>query len=459
VYGYGFGMTRQVTAGQAPPASGDSLRSGLLQAGPLAIAGFLASALSLGVTVFMSHLLSQHGYGSLNQLLALFIIVSMPGSAVAVAVVRKVTAWSSTDAVRHWAARVHARGTLAVLVFALAVALAGRGIASALGQEHAVAPVCTLIAGAVWILLNLDRGLLQAHRNYRSLAVNLLVEAAARTAGLIGLVAAGFGVAGAAVGLMVAELVTCVHARIAADRAWSMHGAEGLKGRWRSLFGPAPDLDQPADARRQLLTDLGTAFVALGSVALLQNIDLIVVARDNHTTSGSYAAVSVACKSLVFAAIILGGYLLPEAAIRWRAGGHALRQTAVILAILAVPATILLVSSALFPRKLLAAFFPPKDLHATAAFLPLTLAMICLSVTVVMTMYLLGIGRRWVTPLLVLGGAATTVVVVRAGGHPESTAWADLATQAALVAGVLIGFVRLHLRRLREGATMGGGST
>jgi O-antigen/teichoic acid export membrane protein len=383
----------------------------------------------------------------------------MPGSAVAVAVVRKVTAWSSPDAVRHWAARVHARGTLAVAVFALAVAIAGRGIASALGQEHAVAPVCTLIAGAVWVLLNLDRGLLQAHRNYRALAVNLLVEAAARTVGLIGLVAAGFGVAGAAVGLLVAELITCGHARIAADRAWSMHGAEGLRARWRSLFGPAPDLAQPADARRQLVSDLVTAFVALAMVALLQNIDLIVVARDNHTTSGSYAAVSVACKSLVFAAIILGAYLLPEATIRWRAGGHALRQVAVILVVLAVPATILVASAALFPHAMLGIFFPHKDLHATAAFLPLSLAMVCLSLTVVMTMYLLGVGRRWITPLLVVGGVATTTAVIRAGGHPVSTAWADLAAQAVLVAVVLIGFVRLHVRRLREGGTMGGGST
>lgn len=459
MYGYGFGVTRQLPAEQTVPESDDSLRSGLLQAGPLAIAGFLASALGLAVTVLMSHLLTEHEYGSLNQLLALYIILSMPGSAVAVAVVRKVTAWSSPDAVRHWAARVHARGTIAVAAFALAVALAGRGIAELLNQPHAAAPVCTLAAGAVWILLNLDRGLLQAHRNYGSLAVNLLVEAAARTAGLMGLVALGFGVTGAAVGLLLTEVITCVHARIAADRAWSIHSTEGLRWRWRSLFGPAPELEQAAEERRQLLTDLATAFVALGMVALLQNIDLIVVARDNHTTSGSYAAVSVACKSLVFAAIILGGYLLPEAAIRWRAGAHALRQMAVILMVLAVPAAVLVGSAALFPRKLLALFFPHKDLHAISAFLPLSLAMVCLSLTVVMTMYLLGVGRRWVTPVLVLGGAATTVAVVHAGGATAATAWADLATQAALTAVVLVGFVLLHVRRFRVGGTMGGGGT
>ena len=36
------------------------------------------------------------------------------------------------------------------------------------------------------------------------------------------------------------------------------------------------------------------------------------------------------------------GYLLPEAAIRWRQGGHALRQLAVVLVLLAVPSVLLL---------------------------------------------------------------------------------------------------------------------
>jgi O-antigen/teichoic acid export membrane protein len=459
VYGYGFAMTKQVDVGGAVPATDDSLRTGLLQAGPLAVAGFFTSALALGVTVLLSHHLTQHEYGSFNQLLALFIIVSMPGSAVAVAVVRKVTAWSSPGEVRHWAARVHARGTLAVAVFALAVALAGRWIADALGQAHAAAPVCTLVAGAVWVLLNLDRGLLQAHRTYRSLAVNLLVEGGARTALLIGLVAAGFGVTGAAVGILLAELLTCIHARIAADHAWSMHASPGWRARWRSLFGSAPDLVQAANERRQLLADLATAFGALAMVALLQNIDLIIVARDNHVTSGSYAAVSVACKSLVFGAIILGAYLLPEATIRWRAGGHALRQMALILLVLAIPASVLVTSAALFPRRMLSIFFPAKDLHATAAFLPLSLAMVCLSLTVLMTMYLLGVGRRWITLILVVGGVATTAAVVHAGGHPVDTAWADLATQACLAAVVLIGFVRLHVRQFRVGVKMGAGGT
>ena len=52
---------------------------------------------------------------------------------------------------------------------------------------------------------------------------------------------------------------------------------------------------------------------------------------------GPYAAISVASKSLVFGAILLGSYVLPEAAIRWHQGQHALRQLAVTLVFLLVP--------------------------------------------------------------------------------------------------------------------------
>ena len=89
--------------------------------------------------------------------------------------------------------------------------------------------------------------------------------------------------------------------------------------------------------RRTVVLDLVVASVCLSMVAVLQNVDVLVVGRDNPSHSGAYAAVSVTSKAIVFGAVVLGGYLLPEAAIRWRQGGHALRQLAVVLVLLAVP--------------------------------------------------------------------------------------------------------------------------
>ena len=49
----------------------------------------------------------------------------------------------------------------------------------------------------------------------------------------------------------------------------------------------------------------------------------------------------MASKALVFGALALGAYLLPEATIRWNEGGHAVRQLGVTLIFLAVPAALL----------------------------------------------------------------------------------------------------------------------
>lgn len=447
-------MTSEQTAATAP----DSVRSGLLQAGPLAVAGLLANAASLVVTVALARLLSPHAYGSVNQLLGLFLIMSMPGSAVAVAVVRRVTALGSPAGVRGWAARVHAQGTLALAVFSVVVVVVGGWLSHTLGQRSATGTICILIAGAVWILLSLDRGLLQAHRNYRGLAANFLVEGGTRLVVMLGLVAAGLGVAGAAAGILVAEAVTCVHARISADRSWSDGAHEPLRVRARavvqSVLHPAPELAGERVERRHVVVDLVTAFVALAMVALLQNIDVIVVAKTNPHHSGAYAAVSVASKALVFAAIVLGGYLLPEAAIRWHQGGHALRQLGVTLVVLGVLALVALAAAVAFPRFLLSVVFSPRYVSAADAFLPLVLAMICLSVTVVLTMYVLAVGRRWMTVLLVCGAVLTTAAVVHADGAPAATAWYDLVTQGLLVTAGTWGFIQLHRRRFAESGKM-----
>ncbi len=457
-----------VVAGEAgAEVSPDGVRAGLLQAGPLAVAGLVANGANLIVTVALARLLTSRGYGELNQLTGLFLIVSMPGSAVVVAVVRRVTAWHGQGVahlVRRWAGRVHAQGTVAVAVFALAVLVAGPSLAHLIGQRDAIGAEAVLVGGAVWILLSLDRGLLQAHRNYRALAGNLLVEGGVRTVAMLTLVGLGFGVAGAAAGILVAEVATCIHARLRADRVWSAEAqaesGPGVEPRWSprmllEAFRPAPDLAAPRAERRVLVIDLFTAFVALGMVALLQNIDVIVVGRENPGVSGSYAAVSVACKALVFGAVVLGAYLLPEAAIRWREGGHALRQLAVTLVVLAVPAVILLTAALAFPGFLLTTVFGRKYLGAEAAFLPLVLAMLCLSVTVLLTMYLLAVGRRWITAVLVAGAVAATLAVVHANGAPLPTARADLLVQAVLMVVTAAGFATVHQRRRGVGNPAG----
>jgi hypothetical protein len=67
-------------SGQTPSTSGaDSLRSGLTQAGPVAIAGLVVNGAAALVVIAVARLVSSQDYGAIAKLLGLFFILSMPG--------------------------------------------------------------------------------------------------------------------------------------------------------------------------------------------------------------------------------------------------------------------------------------------------------------------------------------------------------------------------------------------
>jgi len=433
----------------------ESMRAGFLQAGPLAIAGVVANGASVVLTVALARRLSPHSYGVLNQLTGLYLILSMPGSAVVVAVVRRVTMWhedGSGHLVRRWAGRVHRQGTMLVLLWAVIVFVSRHGVAVLLNQQSGIGIAAILTAAGFFVLLSLDRGLLQAHRSYGPLAVNLMVEAGVRVVAVVALVVAGFGPSGAAVGVLIGEVVATAHARWASVRAWSGGQASRpwVAGSWVSALRPDPVLGGGDSERRTVALDLAVASLSLSMVAVLQNVDVLVVGRDNPTHSGAYAAVSVTSKAIVFGALVLGGYLLPEAAIRWRQGGHALRQLAVVLVLLGIPSLLLLAVALAAPEALLQFVFHHQYTAASDALAPLVVAMIMLSVSVVLTMYLLAVGQRWVAGVLLAGAAVLTLAVLAVHGAPRATALVDLAVQSALLVGLVAGFAVVHRVRLEH---------
>jgi len=426
--------------------SDNTVKGGLLQAGPVAIAGMLVNGAAALVVVALARLVSSQSYGEIAQLLGLFFILSMPGSAVLVGVVRRVTGLQTTGQshlVRKWIARAH-RICLAGMAVELVLVLALQGwIAHQLRLPDGRGVVLILMAAGIWILLSVDRGLLQAHRSYRPLAGNLLVEGGVRTAAVLVLVVGGFGVVGYALGLFLSEVVATAHAHWLAHKAWTNPATAPVVRDGVVVATTAPE---EILARRKLLADVSAAFVGLALLGLLQNIDVILLGRLDHANVGPYAAISVASKALVFGALALGAYLLPEATIRWNEGGHAIRQLGVTLLFLAVPAVVLLGIAVVVPKQFLTLVFSAKLSTASAAFAPLVLAMVCLSFTVLVTNYLFGTGSRWIVYLLAAGSGLAAILVTRADGHPTATAWADLIVQALLALGMGIAFIGIHVR-------------
>lgn len=443
------GAPPTVASRVSPPVS---LRHGVMQAGPLALAGLLANGGSLVVTIVLARVLASRDYGTLNQLLGVFFVVSTPGTALLVAVVRRVASWQDREGkLVDWARALHRGAAWGLGCFALVLVAAGPGLAALLGRNDPAGLDAIALAGAVWVVLCVDRGLLQARREYRTLSWNLLSEGALRSACMIAAGVVGLRVTGVAAGVLLAEIGTAIQARMMAVRPWRRSGAWTRRhrpGQRRGVRG-----HRVAGATYFLRSDVLAAVVALGAIALLQNIDVIVMGREGPHRAGAYAAVSVSSKVLIFLALAVGGYLLPEAAHAWQEGRHALRQLSVAFALVEVPGVLLAGAAAVAPRRFLGTFFSDRYVRAATAFLPLAGAMLFLSLVVLVTMYLLAIGDRRVAVLLVAASAAETVAVSLGHGRPQPTALADLMVQGSLAVLALAELAMVHRARCVRGGS------
>ncbi len=427
----------------------------------------MANGSNVVVTVLVAHLLSTRGYGALVQLLAVFLVLSMPGSALGVAVVRRVAAWGAAGShheLSGWISTVRHAGTGVVVAVGVPAWLARGWLAQQLSLPSPDGLVDVVVAGVLWAVLAVERGLLQSRHAYRALAVNMCLEAGVRAAATIGLVVAGLGVEGAALALTSAMVLSVIGAR------WSLaSGDVGPGGPVSGDLGPSgPPSRAPVDmvveqdsvplslqaAERRprtghLAADLVTALGALGLLAVLQNLDVLVLGREAPAVMGAYGAVSVTAKAVVFAALVLCGYLLPEAVARFYRGDHALRQLGAALVLVAAPTAALTTMATIFPKMLLGVVYGPDKTGGAAALAPLALAMGCLASTVLFTHYLLGIGRRRVVAVLAVGTAALASALISSHGRMVATARAEFLCQSGLAA--VLGFLAVTAHRPPRG--------
>ena len=202
----------------------ESFLSGIFQAGPLAVGGLIANGLNVVATVAVARLLTTNQYGGVAQLLGLYFVLSMPGSALLVSVVRRITAMTTYGRgaeAREWTTRLYRRAVVGVALWSiLSVAVEGP-ISHALRLPDDGGVACTMIAAGFWLLLSLDRAILQSHRRYASLGLSLIIEIGVRTVLVLTFAELGWGIWGYAAGLLIGEVVATAQARGAGGRAWS----------------------------------------------------------------------------------------------------------------------------------------------------------------------------------------------------------------------------------------------
>jgi O-antigen/teichoic acid export membrane protein len=402
-------------------------RSDTGRAAGLAAAVMAANFIALAYTIVFARVLHSSGYGSLAALVSTFLILSVPGSALQMTVAREVSR-SVAAGERYPAAGVWGwLSTLAgVTVGATLVAILCRNlIAHAVGvPDLPWAAAAAVPAGCLWLILSVQRGALQGLQRYKMVGFSLVGEAMTRLAGGLVLVALGAGVTGAFLGTTISIGVVAAVLTVPLLRAAGPHSEHH---------------ERPL---RQLISRAWAPVAALALIAVLQNIDVIVVKHvaEKHQ-AGAYAAAAVIGKGVIWVAVGLGLYLLPEAARRTRMGLDArpvLVRTLALIALVSVPAVLLYIVAA---EPVLVAVFGEAYKGGAGALPILAIAMSLLACAYLSVQYLLALERANFLWALGVAAIAEPLVLQAIGSHLTAVAVGLLVVQAALAAIVLsLGF-------------------
>jgi O-antigen/teichoic acid export membrane protein len=394
--------------------------SDLGKAAGLAGAMIANNVIALGSTVVFARLLDD--YGSLAALISYYLILSVAGQAMQVATARESVLGTLGSGPQLAATLRSWTRTLLVLTAGLAIVsvLARAPIANAVGVHEQWAAAIGLPAGVLWLLLSILRGALQGVGDYRAVGVSLIGEQGARLVLGAALAGAGLGVTGAYLGTPLSLI------------AMALYCGAGLRGRLAAPAGAPPAPAVPALRLRDHVVRAWAPIGGLVVVAILQNIDIIAAKhRFSTDVASSYGATAVAAKVLVWVAIGVGFYLVPETSRRDAEGQDTRPVLLRALGIVLVCAVPVLLIFALGGRLLLRLAFGADRLLAVDALLPLGVAFTLLALTYLAIQYLLALHRtRFLIPLGLVAIAEPALLLSVAPADPNGFAATVLALQA-----------------------------
>ena len=268
----------------------------------MAVAVIASNTIGLVFTIVFARVLGASDYGSLAVLVSAWIILMVPGSALQVAVAREVSRVAASDTgdagAAAWSAGLsglRSRRSWWRSRRSRCEAL----IAAIVNVDEDWAAAAVPLSGMLWALVSVERGALQGFGDYRTVALSVIGEAASRLLFALALVGIGLDVTGAFLGTPISLVAVGLAARGAAAAAPPRHARPGAE----------------VSRLRDLLARRAVPVIGLTLLFALQELHVIVVKHEaSSDAAGSYAVAAVAAKAIIWVAVGLGLYLLPEAA-------------------------------------------------------------------------------------------------------------------------------------------------
>jgi O-antigen/teichoic acid export membrane protein len=289
--------------------------------------------------------------------------------------------------------------------------------------EHPWAAAAIIPTGILWLSVGVLRGAMQGLHGYGAVGASIVVEAFGRLLLGLVLVAAGLGVTGAFLGTPLSMVIVGIV----------------LVVLLRRRVGPAPvEARTRTRTMRSLISGGWAPIVGLIFLAALQNVDVVVAKREmTDDAAGAYAAAVVAAKLVVWVAIGVGLYLLPEATRRAASGldpRPVFVRTLALVGIVAVPALLIF---AVFPSQLLRLAFGEEYTSAADVLVVLGAAMTLLAVAYLAVQYMLALRQTAFLWVLGVVAVAEPLLLTSADLDLVSFAVVVLAVQGAAAAGAL----------------------
>lgn len=371
----------------------------------LAIAFGLAMLANFGLTLLMGRMLDSSDFGTLGLLVAIFLFCSMPASAISVMAVTRTAAWASASDTAKIAA-FRSRFSRRTGVVGAALVLVSAALAPMLSDVFKVgspAPI-VLIAGAIafWLVLTVNRGVLQGMRLFNPLAASFVTEAVTRVALAVIFVWAWRSATAAAAGIMASACLS-----------WLLT-LPTIRKRVGRLPKPAPEVPVPR------VGEAGTVIAALAVIAWMQNADVFAVkASIDAWESGQYVATATLGKAFFFFSLAAVTAMLPDAS---EARGHqgrlriAGRASGLVL-VMAIPA---IAVAFIAPEWIVTTVYGPDRAEMAGWLGPIVISSVFLSLSYLGANYLATMGRTLYMPILVLTGSAELLALLTVANRSVS---------------------------------------
>lgn len=363
----------------------------------LAIAFGLAMLANFALTLLMGRMLDSSDFGTLGLLVAIFLFCSMPASAISVMAVTRTAAWASAgDKAKIAAFRSRfTRRTSAAGAGLIAISAALSPVLSDVLKLGSPAPII-LIATAIafWLVLTVNRGILQGMRLFNPLAASFVTEAVTRVMFAVVFVWIWKSATAAAAGIMVSAAVS-----------W-MTTLPTIRSKVGSPPKPAPEVPVPR------VGEAGTVIAALAIIAWMQNVDVFAIkASIPAREAGQYVATATLGKAFFFFSLAAVTAMLPDASEargsqgRLRIAGRA----SGLVALMAIPA---IVAAFIAPEWIVTTVYGPDRAEMASWLGPIVISSVFLSLTYLGANYLAAMGRSLYMPILALTGGAELIAML-----------------------------------------------